>query len=731
MSTQELGEMLVRYKADISDLTKNVKQAKSDISSVGETAKEAQEKTSGGFAGMLKSAVSFAAGMAVFNLASDAIGAVKSQLTDLFQLTMQHQDVMNSTANVLKHMGNASGQTEQSLSDFADAMSKTTRFSADATQQGENVMLTFGNIGKTVFPQATLAAMNMSSFLGQDLQSSVIQVGKALNDPLQGLTALSRVGVSFTQQEKDSIKTMMAHNDVIGAQKIVMFELNKQFGGDAVTAGKSFAGQLDILKNQAEDFKIKIGTALLPALTGFLGFITGSVLPGLGKFKDAVTTFLAPVVPLFQFIGYTAKNAFGDLRDTLTQVGQIFKSVFGGIGGGGGDNPLTMFLSNLIGQAYPIIQNLGQAFHDFMINLQKNLSTINPQDILNFFRQIGNAFTNFMNFVRPVFQQISGIVGGQVKQDFATFMGVVKELAGWWQSTMMPAIKQALPGFESLGKTIFTQILPALAQLWADGHKIADALLPVIIKAFETFAPIVMKVAGFISGLLSQAIKFLLPYVIQAAGEVVKFAQDIATRVMPIIQQLGKNISAIADWLMTNWPKIWGILAPIVMDTFNTIKGVIQIAWSLISGIFKIALDVISGNWGQAWNDMKDMFHGIWDGIVSIAKGAINLIIGFINDMIGGFDSIGIDVGPVHIHPNIPKIPLLASGGFIQSSGLAFVHAGEAVVPRAQTTPLGSSGVGGGQTFILEVDSVQLAQIINKSSDRLVRLKLGSAGRAA
>lgn len=552
MSTTELGDMLVRYKADISDLTKNVKQAKSDISSVGQTAKEAQEKTSGGFAGMLKSAVSFASGMAVFSLASDAIGAVKSQLTDLFQLTMQHQDTMTQTNQVLKSTHDVSGMTANALDDLSTQFSKTTRFSADTVEGGENLLLTFTNIGKNVFPQATQAILDVSTAMHQDLQSSAIQVGKALGDPLTGMTALQRIGVTFSASEKEQIKTMMAHNDIMGAQKVILKELSTEFGGSAQAAGQTFAGKLDILKNRFDDLKIKIGTALLPILNQFLGWFL----------KDGM-----PVVE--RFAAWFSKD---------------------------------------------------------------------------------------------------GVAG-------------IQRFAGWIQNNLIPAL-------QSIGKWIGDNIIPALLNFGAwfqhDG-----------IPALQNFW------------------------------------QIIRTQVIPAIQAFFAPLVTLVGWVHDHWSQIWSILGPIVVGAFNVVIGSIKIAWALISGIFKVFSDIVSGNWKQLWTDLKDMFSGIWDGIMQAFKGGVNELIGLLNGLITGLDNIGIDVGPIHIHPHIPTIPMLATGGFIQSSGLAFVHAGETVVPRAQTTSLGSSVVGGGQTFILEVDSIQLAQIVNKSSDRLVRLKLGAGGRAA
>ena len=143
-------------------------------------------------------------------------------------------------------------------------------FSADTVQKAENLHLTFTNIGKEVFPQAHRRYSRCLRSNGQDLQSSVIQVGKALDDPITGFTALQRIGVTFSDEEKKQIKTMMAHNDIIGAQKIILHELSTEFGGSATAAGKTFDGQLAIMSITFDEIKTKIGSAVLPVLSDLL-----------------------------------------------------------------------------------------------------------------------------------------------------------------------------------------------------------------------------------------------------------------------------------------------------------------------------------------------------------------------------------------------------------------------------------------------------------------------------
>src|SRR5207237_7672973 len=129
-----------------------------------------------------------------------------------------------------------------------------------------NLLMTFTGLrnevgkGNDVFNQATQIATDMGAALGTEPKAAAIQLGKALNDPIKGVSALSRVGVSFTSQQKDQIKTLVKSGDTLGAQKIILGELNKEFGGAAAASATSGEKMSVAFGN----FKEQIGTALLP-----------------------------------------------------------------------------------------------------------------------------------------------------------------------------------------------------------------------------------------------------------------------------------------------------------------------------------------------------------------------------------------------------------------------------------------------------------------------------------
>jgi len=144
-------------------------------------------------------------------------------------------------------------------------LQSVTNFGDEATIAGQNILLTFTQIGRDVFPQATQTMLDMSTAMDQGLKETAIQLGKALNDPIQGVTALRRVGVQLTEEQERQIQTFMEAGEVAEAQRVILAELEKEFGGSAEAAREADAG-FQAAKNSLGDLGEVIGGQMLPGL---------------------------------------------------------------------------------------------------------------------------------------------------------------------------------------------------------------------------------------------------------------------------------------------------------------------------------------------------------------------------------------------------------------------------------------------------------------------------------
>ena len=179
---------------------------------------------------------------------------------------------------VLKSTGGVAGVTADMATKLANSLQKQSAFTDEAILSGENLLLTFTNIGQDIFPQATQIITDMSQALGQDLKASAIQVGKALQDPILGVTALRRVGVNFNTAQTEVIKNLVNTGHAAEAQALILKELNTEFGGSAKAAYDALP-PLEKMNKRFGEMQESVGRALLPVIEKF----TEKIIPIIDK----------------------------------------------------------------------------------------------------------------------------------------------------------------------------------------------------------------------------------------------------------------------------------------------------------------------------------------------------------------------------------------------------------------------------------------------------------------
>ena len=287
-------QIIVEYVAKTDQLVKGMRSAGKETESFG-----------GRMKGMGKAALvaGGAAGVAAL-AASVKIGV--DEMTEAAKVGAQTEAVLKST-------GGAAGVSSKQVADLAESLMKKSGVDDEAIQSGENLLLTFTNLqnragkGNDIFNQATKAMLDMSVALGTDTKTSAIQLGKALNDPLKGVTKLQKIGVTFTEGQKRQIEAMVKAGDTAGAQKVILEELNREFGGSAEAAGKTLPGQINVLKESFSNLAGELLGTLLPSLSAVVGALTAH--PTLFKtLAIGVLAVAAAMVVLNVAMAITAAN---------------------------------------------------------------------------------------------------------------------------------------------------------------------------------------------------------------------------------------------------------------------------------------------------------------------------------------------------------------------------------------------------------------------------------------
>jgi hypothetical protein len=328
-------------------------------------------------------------------LAAAGVGLLATQVAFGLDQLIQLESATAQTNAVIKSTKGAAGQTAASIRNLSEKLEGLNATIDDKViQSGANVLLTFTEIRKEAFEPALLAALDMSTALKKDLQPSILQIGKALQDPIGGLTALKKSGVNVTEALKDQIaaqfeltkeerdhytalrrtdkgaakryKESLRQVSIQKAQKIILKELNTEFGGSFLAGGATTAGKVAKFGDAIEDLQKSLAVALLPAVSNIadalntllrdesvikstekLGqqigklFSPGNIKAGIGALKEGFNAIKAIAGPIADVVGTLVKT-FTSLPPDIQKLlvggfavnkltGGLITNVFGGI----------------------------------------------------------------------------------------------------------------------------------------------------------------------------------------------------------------------------------------------------------------------------------------------------------------------------------------------------------------------------------------------------------------
>lgn len=261
-----MPELVVRIVGDTRSLEQSYKRAQAATGRFGrqmESAGRGAVVASIGFRGLGR-AVGYAS--ASFLGAAGFVTAVKAGFNEM----LAGQAVAADTAAVLRSTGHVAGVTAGRVDDLAKSLQRMSGYDDEAVASAENLILTFTNVrdvagkGNDVFTQTIKSTLDLSRRFDQDLSTSAVQLGKALQDPVRGVTALRRAGISFSESQQRTIRHLVETGRVLDAQKIVLREVRRETGAAAEAYGKTMAGQIDILKGNLTNLAGEIAQTLNP-----------------------------------------------------------------------------------------------------------------------------------------------------------------------------------------------------------------------------------------------------------------------------------------------------------------------------------------------------------------------------------------------------------------------------------------------------------------------------------
>lgn len=552
----------------------NVAQATIQIGAEG--AEEAERKLSG--VGDALSAI----GNIASTVAAVGLAAVVSTAGFAVSEMMSSQDAVAGLNATLNSTGRAGEISSGALSDMASNLQDVTRFSDEAAMGAETMLLRFENIGANIFPQALSASADLAAAMGTDLASAANVVGRALDNPAEGIGRLNQQFKLFTKDQMEAIQAMAETGDVAGAQAAILDALNQKVGGTAEAMGNTLAGRVERLKNKISDLGEEIGFRLLPFLEGAMN--------GADFFFNAVEQGVSPLTALeaalrvggLGFLAdglHAARDALAPLMGPLGELGTAIQTVAPNFMAAG--EQILGALQRAFGEAGPqIIANIGSAISA----LADIITVIGPQIAANI-GQVGSV--------------IAGGLAGALTLVTGVISGILQLLSGDFPGALA-TVGNSLAGFaNSVSQAVGGVDFSAVLATWGG--------------VFEQLGIIVSAAGGIVVGAIGDA----------AAG-VMAGAASIVLTIANAAQSVVDTASA---WAAAGRALIDGLAGAIKAGAATVIAAAVGVAEAAIRAV-KAALGIASPS-----KVMMDIGANVTDTLADALSGGTSMPIAAASNM--------------------------------------------------------------------------------------------------
>jgi len=306
----------------------------------------------------------------------------------------------------MKSTGNAAGFSMGQYKQMAGDLQKKSLFGDEDILKNVTAQFqTFTNISGNAFKNAQQNAVDMAAKTGNDLKGISVMMGKALNNPIKGVSALTRMGVEFTDAQKEQIKYYQEAGDLASAQAIINKELQVEFGGSAEAAAKAGLGPMKQLGMTIGDLGETFGALLLPAVNKLSTWLKDIVIK-VDSFvqSDKFKAFLDKTKAIFNNIWNAVKeplmNIWNAIKSFFITFKRIFSKLFANFNKVGG------FFSQIGGYLKTLFSVIGKIVK-FILKLAEVLGTILMPVFKAIFKVIGWFYSKIL---QPIISWIGNVI---------------------------------------------------------------------------------------------------------------------------------------------------------------------------------------------------------------------------------------------------------------------------------------------------------------------------------
>lgn len=216
------------------------------------------------------------------------IGALSIATYKSVEAFKESEQSANRLATALRTTEFAAGLTAREISKLAEDLEGKTLFSDEQAQDAATALLFFGNIAEDTFKRALRLSLDYAQANQRDVVSSAQAVGRALQDPTEGLKKLEGVTTELTLAEKDLIKGFVETNNIAAAQNIILDKLAESIAGQAEGANQGLTGATNSLGDEWDKLLESFGKTVAES---------SIAAGGINLLKNAITSLREAVAP--------------------------------------------------------------------------------------------------------------------------------------------------------------------------------------------------------------------------------------------------------------------------------------------------------------------------------------------------------------------------------------------------------------------------------------------------
>lgn len=362
---------------------------------------------------------------------------------------------------------------------------------------------------------------------------------------------------------------------------------------------------------------------------------------------------------------------------------------------------------NLLGGINLYIQGSGQQIKGYLISMFDIGS-----EVSNICGRVSQAWsTVFAAFRSDDAKKITSDIIGIFS---SAFMGVT-ELGARFGTDILDVLTKPFTENADLIKETLENTFAAVAPIFEELKSIVDEFFSKARETYDAYWAPMMEALGtglteIVEVMLDSYNEYIAPVIKKMSDRFAEFRENYLSPLIDKFMEFGGKVAEVITTVWQNFlqPFItWFIenIAPVIARDlesvigifFNLLESVSEVCSNVmtaLNGVLDFITGVFTGDWERAWKGVKDIFKGIFNGIVSLLEGAMNFIVDGINRVLDGINEVTSAVGDViGLDLSIPtmkrvSLPRLAQGGFVRANTpqLAMIgdnrHYGEIVAPE-------------------------------------------------